>query len=170
MIASDPQHGFFYPWLFDLRGIVYDGLHQFVSENGYRLADSVWRVDAETRNRIDALLEHEIRQGTAAVKVAKLLEEYLQPEQIGIRTRKPYGQWGSYSARRLARTEITAAAGRAVEASSQANPFVETIKWALSLSHEEWDCNCRANSEKDQGYGPGVYPKGQVPRYPDHPH
>ena len=170
--VPDPDHGFFYPWLFDLRGILYDALHLFVHpHNGYRLSDMIWRVDVATRNSIDKLLEYEIRNGTAAVKVAKQLEEYLKPERARVRTKKPYGRWGSYDARRLARTEITAAAGRATNSAANRNPFVDAVQWALSPSREQdWDCNCKGNSQRDQGLGPGVYPKGEVPDYPDHPH
>lgn len=163
--------GFFYPWLFDRRGVFYDALHLFVHpHDGYRLSDRIWRADAKTRNMIDNLLAYEIRQGTAAVKIAKQLEEFLREERAGVRTKKPYGRWGSYDARRLARTEITAAHGRATLASSRANPFVTTILWALSSGREDWPCNCEPNALSDWGYGPGQYPVNDVPDYPDHPH
>ena len=170
--GPDEAAGYFYPWLFPLRGVVYDALHLFVHpHDGYRLSDRIWRVDAQTRNRIDALLAHEIRNGTAAVKIAKQLEEFLKPERAGVRTKKPYGRWGSYDARRLARTEITAAHGRATLGAAVASPFEETIKWVVSPDRqEEWPCNCRENSEADVGLGPGVYPVDEVPDYPDHPH
>lgn len=154
----------FYPWLFALRGVVYDALHTFVHPDGYRLSDRVWRASHRTRNRIDQLLDHEIRQGTAAVDIAELLEKYLKPERKGIRTPKPYGQWGSFDARRLARTEITAAHGRAAIASYQQNPYVDKVGWNLSAFRDDWDCNCEANAEG------GPYKVNEVPRYPDHPH
>jgi hypothetical protein len=171
-VASSTPFTGFYPWLFHLRGILYDALHLFVHpHDGYRLSDRIWRADAKTRNMIDALLAHEIRQGTSAVKIAKLLEEFLQPERAGVKTAKPYGRWGSYDARRLARTEITAAAGRAAMGAAKANPFVGAMAWVLSPSREQdWPCECRAKSEADYGMGPGVYPLEQVPDYPDHPH
>ena len=160
----------FMPWLFEQRGVYYDAAHQFVHTDGYRLSDRVWRAAAKTRNNINRLIEHEVLEGTSAVRMADMLKEYLKRERRDVRTRKPYGRWGSYDARRLARTEITAAHGRATIASAAANPFVQTILWALSREREEWDCNCRANAERDQGYGPGVYEVEEVPRYPDHPH
>ena len=171
-LIADTQHGYFYPWLFKLRGIVYDALHLWVASDGYRLSDRIWRADAKSRNMIDALLEYEIRNGTSAVDIAKQLEKFLQPERAGVRTKKPYGRWGSYDARRLARTEITAAAGRAYDAASAANPFVSATQWALSPTREQdWPCHCKANSERDDyGLGPGVYPKDEHPTYPDHPH
>jgi hypothetical protein len=152
--------------------VIYDALHLFVNPvDGYRLSDRIWRADAKTRNRINELLAHEIRQGTAAVDIAKLLERYLEPERIGIRTRKPYGQWGSFDARRLARTEVTAAHGRATIAAAAANPYVEGVQWALSIGREDWDCNCEGNATADAyGMGEGVYPTDAVPLYPDHPH
>jgi hypothetical protein len=169
--AAVGQFTGFYPWLFEMRGIMYDALHLFVHpHDGYRLSDRVWRAEQKTRNRIDQLLAYEIRQGTSAVNIAKMLEGYLREERAGVRTKKPYGTWGSYDARRLARTEITAAAGRATIGSAKANPFVDTVLWALSLGREDWNCNCEANSENDVGYGPGVYPVDEVPDYPDHPH
>lgn len=162
----------FYPWLFDLRGIFYDGLHLFVLPgDGYRLSDRIWRADAKTRNMVDGLLAHEIRNGTSAVKIAKQLEGFLKPERAGVRTKKPYGRWGSYDARRLARTEITAAHGRATMGAARANPFVGGVAWLLSnAEREDWPCNCVDNSERDNGMGPGVYKVNDVPAYPDHPH
>ena len=160
----------FMPWLFKQRGVFYDAMHQFVHTDGYRLSDRVWRAAAKTRNNINRLIEHEVLEGTSAVRMAGMLEEYLKKERRGVRTRKPYGRWGSYDARRLARTEITAAHGRATIASAAANPFVDTIGWFLSAEHEDWDCNCEENSKRDVGDGPGIYPVDGVPRYPDHPH
>jgi hypothetical protein len=158
------------PWLLQRRGVIYDALHLFVNPNGYRLSDNVWRADVATRAAIDRLLTYEIQQGTAAINIAKQLTQYLGRESIA-RTKKPYGQWGSYDARRLARTEITAAAGRATQAAGAANPFVIGFRWTLSLSHPDGiDCNCEAYSLHDEGLGPGVYREGNVPEYPDHPH
>lgn len=159
------------PWLRERRGIFYDALHLFVSRDGYRLSDRIWRADAKTRNAINELLAYEIRVGTSSVDISKRLEQYLQPARAGVRTKKPYGRWLSYDAMRLARTEITAAAGRATIAAGEASPFVIGYHWALSLSHPDGiNCACEANSQRDSGLGPGVYPKGEVPQYPAHPH
>jgi len=153
-----------YPWLVARQPIIYDALHLFVHPDGYRLSDRVWRANARIRNNIDRLLAYHVRNGTAAVEVASELERFLKREVRG-RTLKPYGRWGSYEARRLARTEITAAFGRATVAAAQANPYVQQIEWALSPSRtQDWDCNCQSNTAGSP------YPKGQVPTYPDHPH
>jgi hypothetical protein len=169
--GPDPQHGFFYPWLFARREIIYDALHLFVGTDGYRLSDRVWRADQLTRNAIDELLSYEIRNGTSAADLAKRLEQFVRPERAGIRTKAPYGRWASYDAMRLARTEITAAAGRGEMAAAAANPFVEGEQWTLSGSHPDGiDCNCEDNADADpDGLGPGVYAQGNLPDYPDHP-
>jgi len=161
-----------YPWVSHRFGVVYDVLHLFVGPDGYRLSDRVWRAGVSTRNAIDELLDYHIRNGTAAVDIAKELEKFLKRERVGIRTKRPYGRWGSYDARRLARTEITAALGRGVIAAALANPFVHVIEWALSPNRTgEWDCNCEENATADEhGYGPGMWPVEMVPPYPDHPH
>lgn len=144
------------------REITYDPFHLFVYGNSpYRLSDRIWNTAIDVRSRIDALLAYEIAQGTAAVDIARLLVQYLTYPASVIQTRKPYGTAGSYAARRLARTEITAAAGRAVVNAAQANPYVEKIEWHLSPAHPMIDiCDDLA----------GEYDPFNVPGYPAHPH
>jgi hypothetical protein len=145
----------------------YDPFHRVVNPNGYRLSDAGWRTSVETRKAINGLLDYHIASGTPAVEIAKLLEGFLWPEARRVRTRTPYGTDGSYWARRLARTEITAAAGRSMINASLANPFVEGIKWNLSLSHPCCDiCDDYAGGGEN---GDGVYAKTDVPPFPAHP-
>lgn len=154
-----------YPWVAHRAGVIYDALHKFIGSDGYCLSDRIWRAEAMTRNKIDRLLAHHIRAGTAAVDIASELEEFLQRERVGVRTRKPYGTWGSYDARRLARTEITAALGRGVIAAADANPFVDQISWHLSPNRTgDWDCACPDNAANSP------YPVTAVPPFPSHPH
>lgn len=150
----------------------YDPFHMFVYGNSpYKLSDRVWNTAIDVRARIDALLDYEIPQGTAAVKIADLLVPFLNPSERGIVTSKPYGQVGSYSARRLARTEITAAAGRSVIAASAANPWVSGVDWALSAGHPRIDiCDQIATIGMGGGRIREPYPVGSVPPYPAHPH
>lgn len=146
----------------------YDPFHTWVDPNGYTLSDRVWRAAGDVRVRIDRLLDYHISQGTSAVKMAELLEGFLTEGAAGARTRTPYGRSGSYAARRLARTEITAAAGRATVNASIANPFVTGIQWRLSASHPKFDiCDEHARGGAN---GDGVYPPENVPTYPPHPH
>lgn len=147
---------------------VYDPFHSWVDPNGYTLSDRVWRAGIEERARIDRLLDYHIGQGAAAVDIAELLEDFLTPGARLIRTRTPYGREGSYAARRLARTEITAAAGRATVNASIANPFTAGVQWSLSGSHPHTDiCDDYARGGPN---GDGIYPPNEVPPYPPHPH
>lgn len=145
----------------------YDAFHQFVDPNGYRLSDRVWRSSIEVRSRVDRLLDYHISRGTSAVDIADVLEPFLTRGALRQRTLTPYGTEGSYAARRLARTEITAASGRAVVDSSNANPFVQSIQWRLSPRHPKIDiCDGYANGGEN---GDGIYPIADVPPYPPHP-
>jgi hypothetical protein len=141
----------------------YDPFHLFVDENGYRLSDRGWRTANEARRAIDALLDQHIALGTSAVRMAELLEVYLYPGARRITTRTPYGEVGSYWARRLSRTEITAAAGRATVNMGIANPYVGLVDWALSLTHPDVDI-C------DDYAAAGPYLPTDVPGFPAHPH
>ena len=123
----------------------YDPFHKFVDPAGYRLSDRIWRSGLGERTAIDRFLDYHVSRGTAAVEMADTLEVYLTGSAAGVGTAKPYGTVGSYSARRLARTEVTAAAGRSTIAMSEANPFVGGVKWILSLSHPDVD-NCDKNA------------------------
>ena len=161
-------------WLTGPRGVraareigVYDPFHLWVDPGGYRLNDRIWRASIDVRSRIDGLLDYHIALGTSAVRIAELLEDFLTPSGASPRTRTPYGADGSYAARRLARTEITAAAGRATVQASAANPFVTGVKWSLSAAHPRFDiCDGLASGGPA---GDGVYPPDQVPSYPPHP-
>jgi len=145
----------------------YDPFHRFVDPNGYRLSDRIWRTSIDVRSRVDRLLDYHISRGTSAVDIADLLEPFLTRGGLRSRTVTPYGTEGSYSARRLARTEITAASGRATVNSSVANPFVTGVRWVLSRSHrdiDECDYNARGGPNGD-----GIYAPDDVPTYPNHP-
>lgn len=146
----------------------YDPFHLWVDPNGYRLSDRVWRASIDVRSRVDRLLDYHVSRGTSAVRIAELLEDFLTPGARLIRTRTPYGKEGSFAARRLARTEITAAAGRATVNASVANPFVAGVQWVLSNAHRHVDI-CDENAHGGPN-GDGIYPAGQVPQYPNHPH
>lgn len=151
----------------EVRGL-YEPYHLFVDPNGYRLSDRVWQASIQTRAAINRLLDYHIAAGTAAVSIAAQVEGFLVPGQSLIETRRPYGRVGNYAARRLARTEITAAAGRGVVDSAAANPYVAGILWRLSGSHPRYDiCDELARGGPDRN---GIYAKDAVPSYPPHPH
>lgn len=73
-------------------------------------------------------------------------------------------------ARTIARTEGVRSFNEAYVRRSESNPDVEALKYNLSSSHPEPDiCDLYANQGPD-GFGPGVYDKGNAPSLPAHPH
>lgn len=141
----------------------YDRAHTFVDPNGYRLSDRIWLVNSRARVAVDQFLAVHIRNGDSAVRMAAELEQWLIPGRAQIRTQRPYGRDGSFDAMRLARTEITAAHGRATLAAARSNPYVESIDWVLSPSHPRADiCDPLAAGSP--------YRLQDVPIYPPHPH
>ncbi len=152
-----------------LQEMTYDPFHMFVYGNSpYTLSHRVWNTSTTVRAAIDAFLDYEISQGTAAVDIADLLVAFLKSGPSKWLTKKPYGTYGSYAARRLARTEITAAAGRALINAAKANPYVEHVRWNLSASHPKRDiCDDIVANGID---GKGLYLIDNTPLYPAHPH
>ncbi len=148
------------------RVMTYDPFHLFVyGDQPYRLSDRGWQTGIETRKAIDALIDLHIPRGTSAVNLADMLVPYLWPEAARVTTKTPYGEVGSYWARRLARTEITAASGRSLINYSAGNLYIEEIDWVLSHRHGPKDADIC-----DQLAANGPYKKNQVPLYPAHPH
>lgn len=113
----------------------YDPLHLFVDARGYRLSDRIWQTSTNTRRKLDLFMDEGIRQGRGALSMSRDLEAFLLPGRTLRITRKPYGTTASFDAMRLARTEITAAAGRAGLMSAAMNPFVNGADWVLSPAH-----------------------------------
>ncbi len=148
---------------------VYDPFHLFVyGDSPYTLSDRVWNTSIDVRDNIDQMLAYEIPRGTSAVDIADRLATYLTPGAAPVTTNTPYGVEGSYSARRLSRTEITAAAGRSTINASVLNPYVIGDQWVLSGSHPEPDpCDDNANGGPN---GDGIYKPENFPPYPNHPH
>lgn len=141
----------------------YEPLWVWMDERGYVLSDRIWRTSMDTRSRLDAFLADHIRRGTGALRMSKLLEQFLVPGRAALRTTRPYGSDASFHAMRLGRTEITRQAGQVFLASSRANPFVEAINWNLSGSHPKPDiCDDLAAGSP--------YSLDNVPSYPAHPH
>lgn len=150
----------------------------------YRLSDRVWRLGRETRTAIDDRLRLGIAKGEDALAIADDLVQYLkldqQPEIItangkvirrrNMTARPGRGGYGSYQARRLARTEVTRVHGAATIETMRITPGGKGIQWRLSGSHPEQDeCNDHASADR-YGLGAGVYPVDRVPPYPSHPH
>lgn len=176
-----------------------DSARTWVDPAGYRLSDRLWRAGQSDRQSLDAVLEKGIQSGKSPLQVARDAEAYLHPhleprrdpktfrvlpasqQPKGVVTTFPRqgpGQGaarprnsglGSMAARRLARTETSAAHGRATMDAGQAMPLLERIKWLLSRNHPEPD-QCDSNAERSSRNCPkGVYFHNEVPLYPDHP-
>lgn len=153
----------------------YEAAHTWVDPKGYRLSDRIWRAGTRTRDKLDLLVSAEIRKGTSAVDIAQLAERFLLPSRGSIRTSAPYGLEfnGSFDAMRLARTEISRAHAQASKAAAMANPYVDRIDWALSLSHPRIDiCDDYATVDGGGARIKEPYPKGgaPLPVASTHPH
>ncbi len=146
----------------DTGNLGYDPAHTFVGEDGYSLSDRIWQAGTRTRAKIDQFIADGIHSGEGAFQLAKRLEQFLTPGRAEMRTNKPYGTDASYDAMRLARTEITAAFGRATMAAAQANPYVTGMWWKLSPSHPRPDI-C------DTYEAGSPWALSVVPDYPAHP-
>lgn len=146
----------------------YDPPHTWVDPKGYRLSDRIWRVDEETRRKIDKLVAEMVGNGNSAKSISNAVEKYLQPGRELIRTTKPYaafrdasGRWIqpdslSFDGMRLGRTEIGRANAYAAKMAALANPYVEMMAWNLSLMHPKIDiCDQRAKESP--------YPKEDAP-------
>lgn len=136
----------------------------------YDLSERLWGTRARQEAALHNVLDQAIGSKVGARDLAKHLQQYLDPAYARTKLRgdrvvttgHPAGG-GSYEARRLARTEITAAAGRGTIAASDALATLGAkVAWALSGSHPE-DDECDANATR------GPYDPKQVPRYPAHP-
>ncbi len=167
-----------------MRSYGFDDTRSWVDPNGYRLSDRLWRSRKAVRDQIDQVLRNAIANGTDALDVADILEQFLNPDyapvrnalgrlirnQIkGIVTRAPgRSGYGSFFARRIARTEISRAHAEATRLAALRNPFAQGIRWTLSGSHPRED-ECSELANRDIGLGRGVYEPENAPRMPQHP-
>lgn len=163
-----------------------DPARRWVDPRGYRLSDRVWRSGRDVRRAIDGRIRLAITRGDDPIRVARELERYLNPAWQPLRyepdgrivvdpTRKqvytmlPRGGHGSNAARRLARTEIIGAHGRATIASALEIPGVLGVAWNLSAQHPEPDeCDDKARGHS-RGLPRGTYTPHEVPSFPTHP-
>lgn len=167
-----------------LRSYGLDDTRQWVDPNGHRLSDRIWDARRDTRKQIDDVLRKALASGEDALLTARKLEQFLDPSLSPVRTvngrlvrnqaksivttAPGRGGMGSFSSRRLARTEITRAHGQSTLFTADRTPFATGVKWNLSGRHPRPD-ECDANASRDVGLGRGVYPTKDVPRYPSHP-
>lgn len=153
----------------------YERMHTWVDPNGYRLSDRIWRTDQVTRGQLDTLLAGEIANGTSALRIARMVEQYLLPGRAKIRTKKDYtldGTDASYDAMRLGRTEIAHAANQAAWLSGYLNAYVGGIDVVRSAYGDPTCpiCPLHATIDLNGSRVRDPYPPTSAPIPPYHPH
>lgn len=168
---------------------ILDSTRSWVDPNGYRLSDRLWLTNKRSREAIDKEIRRALLSGEDALVAADNLERWLHPWMRP--TRDPWGfivvdnrpglsgspilSWGprgqypgSYSTRRLMRTEISRIGGQ--ETDEIAISLGLYVQWLISNRHPKRD-NCDNNAEgSSPGMPPGVYTVSDCPHHPDHPH
>lgn len=92
------------------------------------LSKQVYGTHADTKSRLNRLINSSIARGDSADQMAKKVREFVSPNTPGGVT---------YAARRLARTEINNAFhARSIDVNSS-KPWVHSFKWNLSRAHKK---------------------------------
>jgi hypothetical protein len=144
-----------------LRRTAENGIDAYLSrqENLLPLSRRVYGNDLLGRRRISTAINKALLRGLSAREFAQEVSSLIRP---GVRGGV------SYSALRLARTEINNAFHFSSIRYTREQPWVEGYKWNLSGSHGAPDiCNDYANKNHDN-LGRGVFKKSNVPGKP-HP-
>lgn len=116
------------------------------------LSERVYRAQALSNNQISDVVNQSLALGDNAAQLAAKVRDLILPSVPG---------GVSYSARRLARTEINNAYHATTVKRYQDSKIVEEVDWVLSSSHPEGD-------ECDDLVAKSPYPVRSVPRKP-HP-
>lgn len=138
------------------------GVDAYISrqENLQPLSRRIYKNDLLGRGRVSATINKGLLRGLSARELAQEVSGLIRP---GV----PGGV--SYSAQRLARTEINNAFHFNSIRYTREQPWVTGYRWNLSGSHGRIDvCNTMSQRNHD-GIGRGVYKKANVPGKP-HPH
>jgi hypothetical protein len=149
----------------------YDPMHYWVDPNGRRLSDRIWRTADWTRDELNRAIASAIDESMGALRLSRLIEQFLIPGRAAVRTTRPYGTDASAYAMRLARTEIARAFNQAAYIAAYTNPYTRGVDWALSPSHPKVDiCDSYATIGMSGTRLREPYPfeSAQVP--PAHPH
>lgn len=146
-----------------VREMSFQSFTQWVDPRGYQLTDRIQRMAVEVRSRVGRFVDYHLGSATPVMSMTDRLETFLT---TGERVQTPYGQQGSYAARRLLSHEMIAAGGGAVVAASEINPYVRGAQWLLDPTHPKVDhCDVNATGGEE---GDGVYPLSELPNFPDH--
>lgn len=157
-------------------------VRSFVGKDGLQLSDRLWRVSADTSERITRALEQAIIRGQSAIDAAReyvargerapagLAEKARQANATAIaRTVEKELTGAQYNAQRLFRTEINRAHGEAFMMRSVAHPDFAGFRYLLSPSHPEPDICDLLSTQNLYGLGAGVYPDRKRCPWPAHP-
>ena len=137
------------------------GLDAYVSrqENMLPLSRRVYKNYALWTNRIDREIDIALTRGLSAREFAQALQRFISPKAPG---------GVSYSAMRLARTEINNSFHWTAIRYTREMPWVEGYQWHTSGSHPKPDICDEMAAEDHDDLGKGVYKKNNVPGKP-HP-
>jgi hypothetical protein len=129
------------------------------SGTGHKLSARVYHARDLSSGQVERMVRQQILLGTSARKLALQVQASIKPSSPG---------GVSYSAMRLARTELNNAFHLAQIDAQEKNPAALGAVWHLSGSHPTPDeCNEYATEDK-HGLGKGVFIVGSVPPKP-HP-
>lgn len=127
--------------------------------NGISLSERVYRTNSLSNGFVDRAVNRVILQGGSWQEIAKNVTPLINPDTPG---------GVSYAAKRLGRTELNNAFHTTQKASAEINPFVEGLRWHLSMSHAKEDkCDMLATGHS-RGRKSGVYVPSELPSKP-HP-
>lgn len=125
---------------------------------GFTLAERIYANGKVSTKQVGAIVENALAQNMSARDLAKQVKDFYSPNVPG---------GASYAAMRLARTEINNAHHTTTIRMAKDKPWVKGFKWNLSGSHSKPD-ECNDYAEADNGLGPGIWSKEDVPAKP-HP-
>lgn len=118
------------------------------------LSERVYHSKALANGQVSRLVNVHLARGSSAADIAKEVRQFILPTSPG---------GISYSAKRLARTEINNAFHAQSIADSQDRPWILEVKWNLSKSHPVASgCRCEVYARQ------GTFPVAAVPEKP-HP-
>ena len=127
--------------------------------NKHSLSERVYDSNALANRAVERKIESALARGLTAKEFAAEMRGFIRPTTPG---------GVSYSAKRLARTEINNAYHRAQIASVAGKPWVLGLRWNLSSSHPKVDTCDNLASGSSRGMDAGVYKPGETPEKP-HP-
>lgn len=150
----------------------------------FSVRSALTRAAERAVRQVRRVLAAAVGRGTPADAVATQLSQYVNPwyatrraptgglrraGRVGIAPSAPAGSgMASAGARAIGLDAVNAAHGDRLIVLAQRAPGGVLVAWTLAPGHRDAD-ECDAKARDDVGFGPGVYPPRQVPRYPSHP-